>query len=92
MSEHEHDYQLDVPGNYYYCESCPDEWSIQDLLKERIENQTRIKALEGVVEAAKLEIGEFYYALVGGNTANEDIERDVVGSALVAIERKLEEV
>jgi hypothetical protein len=53
MSEHEHEYQLDVQGGYCYCESCDDEWSIQELLKERIENQARIKALEGVVEAVR---------------------------------------
>lgn len=53
MSEHEHEYKLDVQGGYYYCESCDDEWSIQELLKERIENQARIKALEGAIAKAE---------------------------------------
>lgn len=45
-----HEYKLDVQSNFYYCENCPDEWTIQDLLRADIENQARIKALEGVVE------------------------------------------
>ena len=46
MSECKHEYLLDVQGGFYYCPNCPDEWTIQDLLKERIENRARIKALE----------------------------------------------
>ena len=49
MSEHEHEYQLDVQGGFYYCGNCSDEWTIQDLLKECIISRKRIKALEGVV-------------------------------------------
>lgn len=91
MSEHGHEWQLDVKGNFYYCTCGKADLSITGLMVQWNIAKKRIKALEGVVELAKLEIGEFYYALVGGNTANESIERDVVGSALVAIKRKLEE-
>jgi len=71
MSEHEHEYALDVQGGFYYCESCDDDWSIQDLLKEHIKNQARIKALEGVVEAIKRDIGEHHDFIESDGTLNK---------------------
>ena len=53
---------------------------------------TRNGALEGVVEAAKHRTHELQYALVGGNTDNENIPKDVVEDALKAILNRLEEV
>ena len=92
MSECKHEYLLDVQGGFYYCPNCPDEWTIQDLLRTDIENQARIKALEGVVKEAHQLVDEIYYALVGGNLDNESITRDVVGRNLMSILKKLEEV
>ena len=53
MSECKHEYLLDVQGGFYYCPNCPDEWTIQDLLRADIENHARIKALEGVIDWAE---------------------------------------
>ena len=53
MRDCRHEYLLEVQGGFYYCPNCPDEWTIQDLLRMDIENQARIKALEGVVELAE---------------------------------------
>ena len=53
MSEHEHEYKLDVKGGYYFCYCGESDLTIQDLLKKHIENQARIKTLEGLVERAE---------------------------------------
>lgn len=51
MSEHECEYQLEGGRRYYYCECGETGPGIVELWAERIENQARIKALEGMVEA-----------------------------------------
>lgn len=54
MSEHECEYQLEGDRRYYYCECGETGPGIEDLWKERIENQSRIKALEGdIIEIDK---------------------------------------
>jgi hypothetical protein len=53
MSEHEHEYQLDVKGNFYYCFCDAPDLTITDLMAYYLEANSRILALEGVVEAAK---------------------------------------
>lgn len=59
MREHEHDYELDVEGGFYYCECGESDLTIVSLMAERIacienqaKTQARITALEGVVECA----------------------------------------
>lgn len=53
MSEHIHDWLLEGGRRYFYCECGETGPGIEDLWNERIDNQERIKALEGVVECAK---------------------------------------
>ena len=74
MSEHEHEYELDVQGGFYYCECGESDIDIVALMKEYIlvnsraemsrretvKLKKRIKALEEVVEAVKWLVEKYH--------------------------------